>query len=209
MLIATGISPSGERQVLGLSVSLSDHETHWKDFLKSLKDRGLEGIKLIISDDHAGLGGARRAVFGGMPWQRCQFHLQQNAAAYVPRQAMRMEVASDIRAIFNAPDRQTAEDYLQSAVEKYAQSAPRLSNWIETNLAEGLTVFDFPVEHRRMIRTTNALERVNREIRRRTRVVSIFPNAASCLRLISALLMEISEEWQVGKRYCSDQKIEN
>lgn len=209
VLIATGISPKGERQVLGVSVSLSEHKVHWKEFLMSLKDRGLKGIELIISDDHAGLGKARRAVFGGMPWQRCQFHLQQNAAAYVPRQALKMEVASDIRAIFNAPDRKTAQDYLEMAVNKYAQSAPRLATWMENNLLEGLTVFDFPVEHRRMIRTTNALERVNREICRRTRVISIFPNAASCLRLVSALIMEISEKWQAGKRYCADQKIEN
>lgn len=200
--------PSGERQVLSLSISLSEHEAHWKDFLLSLKDRGLQGVQLIISDDHLGLGAARRAVFGGLPWQRCQFHLQQNAGAYVPKQSMKREVASDMRAIFKAPERETTQAYLQSAVNKYAKSAPRLSTWMETNLLEGLTVFSFPVEHRRMVRTTNALERVNRELRRRTRVVSIFPNAESSLRLIAALLMEISEEWQVGKRYCTDQNNE-
>jgi transposase-like protein len=203
VLVATGITPSGERQVLGVSVSLSEHETHWKAFLKSLKDRGLNGIKLIISDDHQGLGAARRAVFGSVPWQRCQFHLQQNAGAYLPKQSMRLEVAADIRSIFNAPDRKTAEELLQSAIQKYAVSAPRLSAWLEDNLSEGFSVFDFPLEHRRTIRTTNSLERINKEIRRRTRVVGVFPNEASCLRLVSALLMEISEEWQIGKRYCA------
>jgi putative transposase len=207
VLVATGINPGGERQVLGVSVSLSEHETHWKAFLKSLKDRGLNGMKLIISDDHEGLGAARRAVFGSVPWQRCQFHLQQNAGAYLPKQQMRLEVAADIRSIFNAPDRKTAEDLLQIAIQKYAVSAPHLSAWLEDNLSEGFSVFDFPLEHRRTIRTTNSLERINKEIRRRTRVVGVFPNEASCLRLVSALLMEISEEWQIGKHYCAGKSL--
>lgn len=204
VLIATGISPEGERQVLGVSASLSEHRVHWRDFLQSLKDRGVRGVKLITSDAHEGLGAARRGIFGSTPWQRCHFHLQQNAGAYVPRQSMRAEVAADIRNIFNAPDRSTAEKYLQMAIQKYAKLAPRLSAWLEANLAEGFTVFDFPIKHRRFIRTTNSLERVNREIRRRTRVVGIFPNETSCLRLISAILMETSEKWQIGKRYCLD-----
>ncbi len=208
VLLATGISPQGERQVLGVSVSLSEHEAHWKAFLRSLKDRGMNGIQLVISDDHEGLGAARRAVFGSIPWQRCHFHLQQNAGAYLPKQSMRMEVAADIRAMFNAPDRRTAEEFLQQAVQKYALSAPRLSAWLEDNLSEGFSVFDFPLEHRRSIRTTNSLERINREIRRRTRVVGVFPNEASCLRLISALLMEISEEWQIGKRFCAGKSFD-
>src|SRR4030066_2449000 len=203
VLMATGITPKGERQVLGVSVSLSEHESHWKSFLKGLKDRGMKDVKLVISDDHEGLGAARRAVLGSVPWQRCHFHLQQNAGAYVPKRDMRMEVAADIRSMFNAPDRKTAEEFLQAAIQKYAVSAPRLSAWLEENLSEGFTVFDFPLEHRKSIRTTNSLERVNKEIRRRTRVVGVFPNEASCLRLISALLMEISEEWQIGKHYCA------
>jgi len=205
VLIATGITPEGERQVLGVSVSLSEHRVHWRDFLQSLRDRGLKGVKLITSDAHEGLGSARRGVFGSIPWQRCHFHLQQNAGAYIPRQSMRAEVAADIRDIFNAPDRSMAEKYLQMVIEKYAKSAPRLSSWLEANLAEGFTVFDFPPKHRRFIRTTNSLERVNREIRRRTRVVGIFPNEASCLRLISAILMETSEKWQIGRRCCLDE----
>lgn len=203
VLVASGITPEGERQVLGVSASLSEHEAHWKAFLKSLKERGMHGVKLVISDDHEGLGAARRAVLGSVPWQRCQFHLQQNAGAHVPRKGMRFEVAADIRAMFSASDRESAEEKLQSAIQKYAQSAPQLSAWMEENLAEGFTVFDFPLEHRRTIRTTNSLERINKEIRRRTKVVGVFPNEASCLRLISALLMEISEEWQIGKRYCA------
>lgn len=207
VLVATGITPEGERQVLGVSTSLSEHETHWRTFLQGLKDRGMKGVELVISDDHTGLGAARRAVLGSVPWQRCQFHLQQNASSYVPKQAMRMEVAADIRSMFNASDLKTAERLLQQAVQKYAISAPKLSAWMEENLAEGFTVFDFPLEHRRSIRTSNSLERINKEIRRRTKVVGVFPNEASCLRLISALLMEISEEWQIGKRYCSGNSL--
>ena len=208
VLVAAGITPGGERQVLGVSVSLSEHESHWKAFLKGLKDRGLNGVKLVISDDHTGLGAARRAVFGSVPWQRCQFHLQQNAGAYLPKQHMRLEVAADIRSMFNAPDRKTAEEFLQAAIQKYAISAPRLSAWLEDNLSEGFSVFDFPLEHRRTIRTTNSLERINKEIRRRTRVVGVFPNEFSCLRLVSALLMEISEEWQIGKHYCAGKSFD-
>jgi putative transposase len=205
--VATGITPGGERQVLGVSVSLSEHESHWRAFLQSLKERGLHGIQLITSDDHAGLGAARRMVFGSIPWQRCQFHLQQNAGAYLPKQSLRVEVAADIRAIFNAADRRTAEEQLQAVILKYAKTAPRLSAWMEENLAQGFTVFDFPLEHRRTVRTTNSLERINQEIRRRTRVVGIFPNEAACLRLVSAILMETSEEWQIGKKYCAGKSL--
>ncbi|KPL79367.1 transposase [Levilinea saccharolytica] len=215
VLVATGINPEGERLVLGVSVSLSEHETHslrdasrWRAFLQSLKDRGLHGMRLIISDDHAGLGAARRMVFGSVPWQRCQFHLQQNAGAYLPRQAMRIEVAADLRAMFNAPDRKGAEELLQAAVQKYAKSAPRLSAWLEDNLAEKFTVFDFPLEHHRIIRTTNFLKRVNKELRRHSRVVGVFPNGVSCLRLISALLMETREEWRIGKHDCAGKSFE-
>lgn len=207
VLVATGITREGERQVLGVSVSLSEHETHWKAFLKSLKDRGLHGMELIISDDHEGLGAARRAVFGSVPWQRCQFHLQQNAGAYLPKQSMRLEVAAEIRSIFNATNKTRADELLLEAIQRYATTAPRLSAWLEDNLSEGFSVFDFPLEHRRTIRTTNSLERINKEIRRRTRVVGVFPNEASCLRLISAILMEISEEWQIGKHYCAGKSL--
>jgi putative transposase len=201
ILIASGVDPQGKRQVLGVSVSLSEQEVHWRDFLQSLMDRGLSAVDLIISDAHTGLNAARKTVFGSIPWQRCQFHLQQNASQYVPRQAMKKEVAADIRAIFNAPDREQAQMLLDRTVKKYGQSAPRLASWMEVNLPEGLTVFSFPVSHWRFIRTTNILERVSQEIKRRTKVVRIFPNEVSCLRLVSAILMECDEAWQTGRRY--------
>jgi len=203
ILIASGVDPTGKRQILGVSAALGEQEVHWRTFLQSLVARGLGGVQLIISDDHSGLKAARRAVFGGIPWQRCQFHLQQNATAYVPRREMLLEVAADIRTIFNAPNRATAEAYLQKTVEKYAKSASKLARWLEEDLPEGLTVFDFPAAHRRLIRTTNGLERINREVKRRTRVVGIFPNEAACLRLVSAILMETDEQWQTGRLYLS------
>lgn len=208
VLLASGVDHQGKRDILGVSVSLGEHEVHWRTFLQSLMERGLRGVHLIISDDHAGLKAARKAVFGGLPWQRCQFHLQQNAQAYVPRKEMQTAVAEDLRTIFNAPDRTTAEAYLNMAVQKYQKTAPQLSAWMETNVPESLTVFSFPAAHRRRIRTTNMLERLSREIHRRTRVVSIFPNASSCLRLISAFLMEQSETWQTGRMYLTFQGSE-
>lgn len=201
VLSAVGVNPAGKREILGVSVALSEHEVHWRAFLESLKQRGLGGIQLITSDNHAGLRAARKAVFGGIPWQRCQFHLQQNAQAYVPRKDMLAEVASDIRTIFDAPDRTTADAYLAKTLEKYSKTASRLSEWMATNIPEGLTVFAFPAAFRKQLRTTNGLERLHREVRRRARVVSIFPNSASCLRLVSAILAEMSEEWLTGRTY--------
>jgi putative transposase len=205
VLVAVGVNRAGKRDILGVSVSLSEHEVHWRAFLERLKTRGLAGMQLIISDDHTGLKAARLAVFGSIPWQRCQFHLQQNAQAYVPRKEMQTEVAEDIRTIFQAPDRATAEAYLAKTVQKYEKSASRLAEWMASNIPEGLTVFAFPVAHRKLIRTTNGVERLHREVRRRARVVSIFPNQVSCLRLVSAVLNEISEEWLTGRTYLSFQ----
>ncbi len=201
VLVAVGVGLSGHRKVLGVSISLGEQEVHWRAFLESLLKRGLRGVKLVISDDHSGLKAARQAVLGGIPWQRCQFHLQQNAQAYVPRKDMQAEVAADIRNIFNAPDHSRAQEYLREAITKYQKTASKLANWMENNIPEGLTVYSFPAAHRRLIRTTNGLERLNREIKRRTRVVSIFPNEAACLRLVSAILMETSDEWEGGKIY--------
>jgi transposase-like protein len=202
VLIANGVDAEGHRDVLGCSVSLSEAEVHWRTFLSGLKERGLHGLELVVSDAHEGLAAARKAVFPGVPWQRCQFHLQQNAGQYVPAVAMRTEVATDIRAIFNAPDRAEADHLLAKFLDRYENTAPKLVQWAEENLPQGFTVFDFPASHRRRLRTTNLLERMNEEIRRRTRVARLFPNEASCLRLVTAIVMEISEDWQTAdKRY--------
>jgi transposase-like protein len=154
---------------------LSEAEVHWRAFLDSLIRRGLQGVKLIVSDDHAGLKAARRATLPSVPWQRCQFHLQQNAQSYVSRLEQRKPVAQRLRAIFNAPDQTEAERLLKQAVEAWAIAAPKLAQWAEENLPEGFTVFDLPHAQRVRLRTTNGLERINRELKRRTRVASIFP----------------------------------
>ncbi len=201
VLLAAAINPEGCRTVLGVSVSLSEAEVHWREFLASLQERGMHGVRLVTSDDHAGLKAAREARLPGVPWQRCQFHLQQNAGQYVPRVSMRAEVAADLRAIFDAPDRPEAERQLQLAVRKYEKTAPKLSAWMQQNVPESLTVFIFPAAHRRRLRTSNLLERLSKEIKRRTRVATLFPNEAALLRLVSAILMEISEEWETEKIY--------
>jgi len=201
LLIAIGITPEGHRSVLGVSVSDSEAEVHWREFFKGLLARGLHGCRYIVSDDHAGLEKARTACFAGVPWQRCQFHLMQNAMAYVPNEAMQEEVTADLRDIFDAPERAEADRRLAAAVAKYAKTAPKLADWMEGNVPESLTVFCLPARHRVRMRTSNMLERLNRELKRRTRVVSIFPNDAALLRLASAVLMEVDEGWMSGKKY--------
>jgi transposase-like protein len=196
VLIATGVLADGKRSVLGVSVSMSEAEVHWREFLLSLKKRGLHGVKLVASDDHSGLKSALQSAFPGVAWQRCQVHLQRNASAYIPKVEMREGVAADIRSIFNAPDLEEAERLLEKTVEKYREKAARLAVWLEENLPDGFAVFGLPAKHRRRMRTTNMVERQNREIKRRTRVSGLFPNEASLLRLVSAILMEVSEEWE-------------
>lgn len=204
VLVAAGVEAvSGKRSILGVSVALSEAEVHWRGFLQDLKDRGLHGVELITSDDHAGLKAAVSSLFPGVAWQRCQFHLQQNAAAYVPQTDLRKQVARDIRGIFNTPNRLEADRLLGLVAESYRESAPQLADWLEANIPEGLAVFALPDAHRRRMRTSNLMERVNREIRRRTRVATLFPNEASLLRLVTAVVAEISEEWETGRTYLS------
>lgn len=203
LLIAVGIQPDGRRTILGVSVSLSEAEVHWRDFLASLQARGLHGVKLLVSDDHAGLRAALTARWPGVKWQRCQFHLAQNLLDYLPPNVSQQEASAELRGVFNAPNRVEAERLLALMVTKYTPISKKLAAWLEANIPEGLTVFDFPVEHRRRLRTNNGLERLNREVKRRTRVATLFPNEDSLLRLATAVLMEIDEEWQTEKRYLS------
>ncbi|OQX63803.1 MAG: hypothetical protein B5M56_01780 [Desulfococcus sp. 4484_241] len=153
---------------------------------------------MITSDDHEGLKAALKATFHGVAWNHRHFHLRQNAAAYVPKVAMRAKVTEDIRTILTAPSREEAERLLDLAVKKYAKSASRLSAWMQSALPEGFTVFGLPGRYRQRLRTTNMPE-INKEIKRKTRVATLFPNEKSLLRLVSAILMEISEDWETGK----------
>jgi putative transposase len=201
VLIAIGVDAAGRRSVLGVSVSLSEAEVHWREFFKSLIERGLHGIELITSDAHAGLAEARKACFPGVPWQRCRFHLMRNALAHVPREEMKREVMDDLRSVLDSADEHTAGEQLGRVVRKYEKVAPKLAAWMEQNVPESFAVFRLPPTHRQRLRTTNMLERINRELKRRTRVATLFPNEASLLRLVTAVLMELSEEWETGKRY--------
>jgi transposase-like protein len=201
VLIAVGITGTGHRSVLGVSVSLSEAEVHWRDFLESLQARCLIGVEMVVSDSHAGLKAALACRLTNVPWQRCQFHLQQNAGHQVARQSEKKTVADELRGILQAPTGQEALERLQKMVERYAKGQPRFSKWLEENVPESLTVLQLPFERRRLLRTSNGLEHLNKEIRRRTRVASLFPNEASLLRLTSAILMETSEEWESGRRY--------
>ena len=201
VLIAIGVLTSGHRSVLGVSVSLSEAEVHWREFLGSLNQRGLHGVKLIVSDAHEGLKAARLNMFAGTPWQRCQFHLMQNAMQYVPKVHLRKQVADEIRNIFNARDLDDAMKELKRFVTTHEKTAPKLASWAEENIPEGLTVFTIPAGHRKRMRTTNMLERQNKELKRRTRVAGLFPNEESLLRLVTAVLVELSDDWETGMKY--------
>lgn len=203
LLIAYGVRADGKRTVLGVSVSLSEAEVHWRNFFRSLKERGLHGLDMITSDAHAGLKAALKTEFGGILWQRCQFHLQQNASSYVPKMDMKKEVAADIRNIFNMPDKSEAERQLGIIVEKYSKKSSELSTWMDDNIPESFSIFSLPDHHRKRLRTSNMAEVINRELKRRTRVIGIFPNKESLLRISSAILRELDEKWLEGKVYLS------
>ena len=201
VLTAIGVTPDGKRSILGCSVAMSEAEPHWRKFLESLLARGMRGIKLVVSDDHAGLKAARSATLSGIPWQRWQFHAIRHAMAHAPKISMRAEISQDLKRVFDADDDQEATRRLRQMTARYQKSAPALANWLEENVPEALTVLGCPPPHRRRLRTTNSLERLNKEIKRRTRVATLFPNEASLLRLVSAVLSEISDEWETQRTY--------
>ena len=202
ILSAIGVRESdGKRMILGVNVSLSEAEIYWREFLESLNKRGIKGIKMVTSDNHSGLRAALKSVWTSIPWQRCQFHLQQNAGHYVTKKADQKSVAADIRDIFQAQNLEKAEQRLKETVEKYQKSNPKLSSWIEGNIQEGLTVFSQPQEVWLRLRTSNSIERLNQEIARRTKTISVFPNESSLLRLATAVLIEKSDEWESGRVY--------
>ena len=203
-LIAIGVSrEDGKRMILGVSCALSEAEVHWREFLESIRARGIGIPDQVTSDAHSGLKAALKAVLGATPWQRCQFHLQQNAQSYITKQDLKSPVATDIKSIFNSDDKTHAQERLKTFVTKYSQTQSKLAEWAENNLPEGFAVFDLPEEHRKKMRTSNISENVNRQIKRRTRVVGLFPNEDSLLRLVSAVLIEISETWETGNTYIS------
>ncbi len=184
----------------------SEAEVHWREFANGLRERGIGiGIPdLVTSDAHTGLRAALKACFSATPWQRCQFHLQSRSRGtqdHITKQELKSKAAADISTIFNADDRNHAQARLESFLATYRETHPKLADWAETNLPEGFTVFNLPEEHRKRTRTSNACETLNSQIKRRTRVVGLFPNEDSLLRLVTAVLIEISETWETGKAY--------
>ena len=206
-LIAHGIrADDRKRMILGVDCALSEAEVHWRDFLNSLKERGIGTPKLVTSDAHSGLKLALNASLAGTPWQRCQFHLQQNAQSYITKQHLKSKVASEIKTIFNADNLIHAEERLKNFIKTYETTQPKLAAWAEENIPEGFTVFAIPEAHRKRLRTSNACENVNGQIKKRTRVVGLFPSKESLLRLVTGVLIEISETWETGKAYLSFNK---
>jgi putative transposase len=208
VLIVSGVRYDGFRELLGVEVADTESEATYQELFRSLKRRGLSGVELVISDDHEGLKAAIARHFQGASHQRCQVHYARNLLGMVSY-ARRKELAADLRAIFAAPDREQALQIASSVAEEWRKKGnERIAKRIEEHVEECLTCLAFPESHRRRIRTTNGLERLNQEIKRRTRVVRIFPNEESCLRLVTALAVEQSEEWITGRRYLDMSELE-
>jgi transposase-like protein len=200
-LVATGVAHSGERRILGLELAAGNDEgSAWPAFIRSLVERGLAGVRLVISDDHRGLVKAVREQLLGAAWQRCRVHCTRNAQDLVPRHARSM-IASAIRSIFEQPDERSAREQSGRVIESIRPRFPAVAELLTDAEPDLLAHFTFPDTHRRQIRSTNPLERLNKEIKRRTAVVGIFPNRASLIRLVGMVLAEQDDEWQDGRRY--------
>lgn len=209
VLLIKGIDEYGYREILSVVVAPAEEEASWSEAFSDLLARGLDAgsVRCLVSDEHLGLRAAMRRYLPRTTWQRCQTHYQRNAAAKVPRKA-REEVHAGLRDVFNAPDAEQAWKRAERLMDIWGDRFPDLVAWMEETIEEPLAVFALPPEHRKRMRTTNGLERFHEELRRRSRVVRIFPNRASCLRLSTALVMEQSEEWLTGHRYLNMQMLE-
>lgn len=204
--IAIGVRESGEREVLGFDVGPSEDGAFWLAFVRGLVARGLGGVQLVISDAHHGLKSAVAAVLVGASWQRCRVHFVRNAVGYVPKGAQAM-VAATIRTVFAQPDAQTAREQWRRVADGFRARWPRLAALMDEAEAEVLAYLAFPAEHWRKIWSNNPLERVNKEVKRRTDVIGIFPNEAAVIRLVGAILSEQHDEWQVARRYLSAESL--
>jgi len=206
VVIAIGVRASGEREVLGLDVGPSEDGAFWQQFLRSLVKRGLSGVQLVISDAHQGLKGAVAAVLQGASWQRCRVHFMRNALALVPKSASEM-VAATIRTVFAQPDTASARTQWRTVADTFRERYPRLAQLLDDAEADVLAYLAFPSEHWKKIWSNNPLERLNKEVKRRTTVVGIFPNTAAVVRLVGAVLSEQHDEWQVARRYLSAESL--
>ncbi|MGU2420472.1 IS256 family transposase [Burkholderia cenocepacia] len=200
VLIAIGINWEGHRQVLAVELANRESHSSWKEFLLGLKKRGLSGVEFVASDDHAGLKKAIGEVLPEAAWQRCYVHFLRNALDYLPRKADD-DCLQELRWMYDRRDLQEAQRDLAAWITKWQGKYPKLVDWVECNIAETLTFYRLPRAHHKHLKSTNMLERLNEEIKRRTRIVRIFPNEAACLRLVRALCSETHETWLEDSRY--------
>jgi len=206
VVVAVGVTAGGVREVLGVDVGPSEDGAFWLAFLRGLVARGLAGVALVVSDAHEGLRRAVAAIFHGAAWQRCRVHFVRNALALVPKGAQQL-VAATIRTVFAQPTAEAARGQWRQVADGFRARWPRLAALLDEAEPEVLAYLAFPAAHWRQIWSTNPLERLNREVKRRTDVVGIFPNPAAALRLVGALLAEQHDEWQVGRRYFSVESL--
>jgi putative transposase len=208
VLIVSAVREDGFREILGVEVADTESEATYHELFRSLKGRGLSGVKLVVSDDHRGLKAAIERHFQGASWQRCQVHYARNLLGMVGA-TKRKELAEGLRGVFAVPGRRTALGLASELAEEWREKGyPKVAEHLEERVEECLACLAFPEAHRRRIRTTNGPERLNQEVKRRTRVVRIFPNREACLRLVTALAVEQSEEWVTGRRYLDIRELE-
>ena len=198
--IAIGINHEGRRQILAVELANRESQTSWKDMLLQLKSRGLMGVEFVVSDDHPGLKRAIAEVLPESVWQRCYVHFLRNALDHLPRKAVD-DCLQELRWLYDRRDLAEAQKDLAQWLDRWGQKYPKLCEWVEENIGETFTFYQLPLQHHKHMKSTNMLERLNEEIKRRTRVVRIFPNEASCLRLIRALAVETHEGWLEASRY--------
>lgn len=200
VMIAIGVDWEGRRNVLAVELANRESQSSWKEFCLRLKTRGLNGVELVISDDHAGLRKAITEVFAAAAWQRCYVHFLRNALDYLPRKADN-DCMTELRWIYDRRSIEEARQDLAAWLRKWAAQYPKLCDWVEGNIEETLTFYRLPRQHHKNLKSTNLLERLNEEIKRRTLVVRIFPNTAACLRLVRALAVEMHENWIEATKY--------
>lgn len=200
VMIAIGVNTDGYREILGLMLGDSESESSWGEFFTWLKSRGLRGVDIIVSDNHGGLVKAVRSHFQGVTWQRCQTHFMRNILDVTPK-SIQDELYPHLRAILDAPDVDTARVLLNQTLEAYENRAPKAMKVLEDGFDDATAILILPERYRRRLRTTNGVERLNEEIRRRERVIRIFPNRESVIRLVGALLMEFDDKWASGRKY--------
>jgi len=200
LLIAIGINEEGHREVVGFQLANSESENSWGEFYGSLKERGLKDVRVVTSDDHKGLVNAVRKHFQGASWQRCQTHFSRNMLDHAPK-ALQPEIKEDLRRLYESVDLESARKVRDQIIAKYEARAPKATNLLDEAFDDITAVLALPLRYRKRLRTTNGVERLNEEIRRRERVIRIFPNEASVIRLMGALLMEQDEKWQTGRKY--------